>query len=124
MSTDYEIRCSCGSSYGRDNWRIPADVNVLLCMRAELAAVAKGVTLYAKWPMSFSLDGWDVGMFPGIFQFFLQHEGHEMHVYNEYGDRWPNCPDGTHDMERKWSNYAKCRVCEYSDHTEGHKVTT
>lgn len=126
MSTDYEIRCTCGTPpgfyehrYTRDNWRSPEEVNVLLSMRTELAAVARAVVLYAPRPNGFSPDGWNGSdsMFPRICEFFAQHEGHEMHIFNEYGDRWPNCQDGKHDMERKWRDYAKCRVCEYSEHT-------
>ncbi len=115
VRTDYELRCACGSSFNRDDWRSPEDVQVLLNMRAELAAVAKAVILYAPYPQHFSPYGWEEGMFPDIFNFFMEHEGHEMHVYDEYGSRWPECPDGKHDVVRISNSYARCSICVWRD---------
>ena len=114
MSTDYEIRCACGSSFTRDNWRDPQHVNTLLTLRDAFAAIGKGI------PPNFHLDGWDVfgSMFDSLFGFFAEHEGHEMSIYNEYGRRWPECADGQHDMKREWPDYAQCTKCEYDDFTK------
>lgn len=83
MSTDYEIRCSCGDHYTRDNWRRPEPVAALISARNEFAAIHD--KLHDMW-----IDGWDAwgSMFPGIFHFFGEHKGHEMKVFDEYGKEW------------------------------------
>lgn len=78
MSTDYEIRCECGARAGADNWRQPAQVAMLLAARAEAVAVfrkMKGIWLY------------DIEL-PGLFEWFAEHEGHSMTVFDEYGTKW------------------------------------
>lgn len=115
MSTDYEIRCSCGSSYTRDNWRIPEEVDMLLSLRKEFTTVGKKVSKVLGTRTYLGLDGWDVhgSMFPGIFDFFVTHEHHEMVIYDEYGKRWLACPDGKHDIDRTYKDYKPCRVCRF-----------
>jgi hypothetical protein len=90
MSTDYEIRCACGSEYEHrfslDNWRDPKQVQSLIDMREGLAAIGKLAAERDMW-----MYGWDAyeSMFPRAFRFFAEHEGHELRVYDEYGERWP-----------------------------------
>ena len=88
MSTDYEIRCSCGSSYSMDNWRDPNAIRHLIEMRGEFAAIHHKAAMVERglW-----LYGWDAqsSMFPEIFRWCAEHEGHAMAVFDEYGKRWP-----------------------------------
>lgn len=90
MSTDYEIRCTCGGEYEHrfevEGWRRPEQVASLIGMRAEFAAIGKKSAAADMW-----LNGWDAqgSMFPRIFSFFAAHEGHELRVFDEYGERWP-----------------------------------
>lgn len=91
MSTDYEIRCSCGCTYSWDNWRTPESVTALIGLRAHFAAIGKAIDL--GQPTSARLDalyGYDAhgSMFPGAFHWFAAHEGHAMEVFDEYGRRW------------------------------------
>lgn len=84
MSTDYEIRCSCGERFSSDNWRNPRQVVALIDLREHFAAIGR---------RSSDLDGlygWDAfgSMLPGAFRFFAEHEGHSMTVFDEYGCRW------------------------------------
>jgi len=85
MSTDYEIRCSCGASFSCDNWRQPAQVAALIDMRSKFASIHTASMHSDMW-----LDGWDAqgSMFPGIFRFCGEHAQHEMSVRDEYGRTW------------------------------------
>lgn len=124
MSTDYEFRCvTCpvekrndgygeyerGHSFAHDNWRTPEEVQRLVALAPQFAAIGKATD--GMW-----LDGWDVGgsMFPGAFRFFAEHEGHDIHVFDEYGRDWSRrdemCGCG-HKHDRHYSACVECKVC-------------
>ena len=70
MSTDYKIRCECGATFERDNWRVPKQVAALIDMRTQFAAIHTRSMHADIW-----LYGWEAqgSVFPGIFEFCAEH---------------------------------------------------
>ncbi len=112
MSTDYEFHCvECNDSCGQDNWRTPEELEKLLPLRPHFAEIGRN-TKDIVW-----LQGWDAhgSLFPGLFHFFAEHEGHTIHVFDEYGEDWSRrgemCAACGHSRYRHRSNCSDCLEC-------------
>jgi len=116
MSTDYEFRCvTCTDTghrhvYGRDNWRDPEQLEKVLAIRDHLGAIGGVAT-------NIYMDGWEPfgSMFPATFHFFAKHAGHEVHIFDEYGEDWTRrgevCATCGHSRYRHRTRDARDLLC-------------